>query len=86
MNKKELIKIIAEDTGFKKSKCRSAVNTSFELISKELMSGKDIFINGFGKFKLKRKRCRIFNDGAFININPPEIEIVFETDIKSSLL
>lgn len=83
MIKKELIKIIAEDTGLKKSKCRSAVETSFELITKELMSGKDIFINGFGKFKLRRERCRIFNDGSFVNINPPVIEIIFESDTKT---
>jgi len=86
MNKKELIKIISEDTGFKKSKCRSAVNTSFELISKELMSGKDIFINGFGKFKLRRQRCRIVSDGSFVNISTPEIEIIFESDTNNSLL
>ncbi|HAY33973.1 MAG TPA: HU family DNA-binding protein [Ignavibacteria bacterium] len=86
MNKKELIKKIAEDTGIKKSKCRCAVSTSFELISKELMSGKDVSINGFGSFKLKKKRCRIINDGSFININPPVIEIVFETETNNNLI
>lgn len=83
MNKKELVKKVSEETGLKKKKCRFAVDMAFELISQELIKGNSIEIESFGKFLFRNNGCEIFNDGSFINIEPPSYKIIFIKDKES---
>lgn len=48
--KKDLIAMVANDTGFTKKDVRIVVDSVFENIAKVLMSGTNLNITGFGKF------------------------------------
>ncbi|MBS1516520.1 MAG: HU family DNA-binding protein [Bacteroidetes bacterium] len=83
MNRKELIKKISAETGFKKKSCRNAVETAFDLISQELIKGNEVNIEEFGKFFPKNRGVEIFNDGSFVAINPPSVKIEFDSLIRN---
>lgn len=84
MNRKELIKIVSEETGIKKKKCERVMETAFELISQSLIKGSKVSITKFGSFKTQNSGPGIYCDGSFVNITPPSIKINFEKDTENS--
>ncbi|HQY20314.1 MAG TPA: HU family DNA-binding protein [Ignavibacteria bacterium] len=81
MNRKELIKIVSEETGLKKKKCERAVESAFELISQALIKGSKVSITNFGSFRTQKIGSEIYCDGSFVNIIPPSVMINFEKNI-----
>ncbi len=56
--KDNLIQTLYDQAGLSKHKARTTVETVFELVKKELESGEDVLISGFGKFIVKKKAVR----------------------------
>ena len=71
MVKKELIEVLAEKTGLKKSDAEKAVNSMLEIISLELSKGNEVAFSGFGKFYTKDREARIGRNPS----NGEEIQI-----------
>ena len=58
LTKADLVEAIAEQDGFTLKKSKDTVETLLMIIKKELESGEDILISGFGKFCVKEKNAR----------------------------
>lgn len=58
MNKKELIKSVAEATGLSKKDVTATVDSVFDTITSALSQGQDVKISGFGTFKIKERAAR----------------------------
>ena len=58
LTKAQLFKMISENNGFTKNKSINAVETLIEIIKRNLASGEDVMISGFGKLCVKNKRQR----------------------------
>ena len=58
MNKTELIEGVAKSTGLAKSAAGEAVNGALELITKQLASGKEVTLIGFGTFRVSKRKAR----------------------------
>ncbi len=55
LTKDDLVRGIAEDSGFPVKQSAVLVETLLELIKSKLASGEDVLISGFGKFCVKEK-------------------------------
>jgi integration host factor subunit alpha len=55
LTKDDLVRAIAEDSGFPVKQSAVLVETLLELIKSKLASGEDVLISGFGKFCVKEK-------------------------------
>ena len=55
LTKAELARNLHACTGFSKEKSIEIVETTLELMKKELETGKDILISGFGKWSVRTK-------------------------------
>ncbi|HOO90468.1 MAG TPA: integration host factor subunit alpha [Syntrophales bacterium] len=58
LTKASLVRNLHTDTGFSKEKSVQIVESTFELIKKELEKGNDVLISGFGKWSVKAKNLR----------------------------
>ena len=58
LTKAELVKNLHTNTKFSKERCSELVESVFELMKKELESGNDVLISGFGKWSVRKKSPR----------------------------
>jgi DNA-binding protein HU-beta len=58
MTKNELAEQVAEKNGLAASQARQVVETAIEVISKELASGGEVALAGFGKFSVGSRAAR----------------------------
>jgi DNA-binding protein HU-beta len=58
LNKKDLIKKLASRTPYTQQECKFLVESLFDVISKELISGEEVSIVNFGKFSVSRQKSR----------------------------
>lgn len=87
MNKENLAKKISKQSALKKKQCQKIIDRVFELILLELKSKNEIIIDGFGKFKLRKKEMRIILKSSTRKIIiPPEEIIEFEAFLKLTKL
>jgi nucleoid DNA-binding protein len=57
-NKKDLIKKLASRTPYTQQECKFLVESLFDIISKEIVSGEEVSIVNFGKFSIVRQKPR----------------------------
>lgn len=80
MTKKELVKKISDETGYKEEAIKEVVSTLFEVISEEMLNGNEVKISKFGNFIAKLFKARkIYHPktGEFISV-PDRIIPKFE--------
>ncbi|HET9486575.1 MAG TPA: HU family DNA-binding protein [Chryseosolibacter sp.] len=58
MNKADLVKKIAEETGLTKVKATAAIEAFMDGVAKTLKSGKKVTLVGFGTFSVTRRAAR----------------------------
>jgi integration host factor subunit alpha len=58
LTKDDIVEAVAEQVGFPKKQSVELVETLLELIKKTLVSGDDVLVSGFGKFKVREKKAR----------------------------
>jgi DNA-binding protein HU-beta len=59
MRKSELIKAVAENSFLSNKDASTSVNLVFEIITEELMAGRDVFVRGFGRFVSKENKASL---------------------------
>lgn len=77
MNKSELIKQIADESGVTQSQATDFLNTFTKIIEKTVSKGEDISIPGFGAFVVAQRAsrpARNFRTGKTITV--PESKVV----------
>ena len=57
MNKNELIEVVSSSSGLSKSDAGKAVDSVFASITKELKSGGDVRLVGFGTFSVAERKA-----------------------------
>ena len=79
MKKDNLIKLISKSSGQKRKNCESALDTITFLISKSLRNKRNVVIDNFGSFCIKRNKPEVIVIGNhFKKVIPPEDYISFE--------
>ncbi len=58
INKTELAKAVAEDTGLTNGQAKEAIEATLEQIENALMSGNEVSLSGFGKFAISERSAR----------------------------
>lgn len=58
LTKAQIVEMISENNGFTRNKSVNVLETLIEIIKRDLASGKDVLISGFGKFCVKNKSQR----------------------------
>jgi len=58
ITKADIINSIQDQIGFPKNQSSKIVETLLEIIKKDLESGNDVLVSGFGKFCVREKRKR----------------------------
>jgi integration host factor subunit alpha len=58
LTKDDIVEAVAEQLGFPKKQSVELVETLLEIIKKTLVSGDDVMVSGFGKFKVREKKAR----------------------------
>jgi DNA-binding protein HU-beta len=58
MNKIEIVKVVAEETGLTQKEVGGVIDTAITTIINELKKGEEINIAGFGKFVVKKRAAR----------------------------
>jgi len=58
ITKADIVNSIQDQIGFPKNQSSEIIETLLELIKKDLESGNDVLISGFGKFCVRAKRER----------------------------
>jgi len=89
VTKKELVEVIAEQTGITQVDTKIVVETFLEAISNSLKLGRNIEIRGFGRFKVKQKKARTARNprtGELVQVEAG-IKPVFEAskDLKAHI-
>jgi len=83
MNKDTLIKRISKDSKLKKKKTVKVFNKVFDLISKEIKKGREVYVGDFGNFVISRQELKIVQQknksGVVI---PPKDIIEFKVSEK----
>ena len=64
LTKADIIRAVAEGSGFSKIKATETVETLLEIIKGTLESGEDVPISGFGGFRVKEIKERIGRNPA----------------------
>ena len=59
MNKLEIVKVVAEETGLTQKEVGAVVDSVVATIIAELKKGHDVNIAGFGKFAVKKRAARV---------------------------
>jgi DNA-binding protein HU-beta len=57
MNKNELVSAVADEAGLEKGKAQAAVDAVFSVITKELKTGGDVRLVGFGNFSVVKREA-----------------------------
>jgi len=70
MTKKELIGIVAEETGVTKKDAKAVFNSIFSQIEKEMGNGGKVILTGFGTFETAARACH-FVDGSVHQLSLP---------------
>ena len=58
INKTELAKAVADETGLSSGQAKEAIEVTLERISKELGAGNEVALAGFGKFAISERSAR----------------------------
>ncbi|HEV3002500.1 MAG TPA: HU family DNA-binding protein [Solirubrobacteraceae bacterium] len=58
MNKTELARAVAEDTGLTSGQAKEAIEATLEQIENALMRGNEVSLSGFGKFAISERAAR----------------------------
>ena len=58
MNKVELVKVVAEETGLTQKEVNAVVDTFFNTVIADLAEGNEVALAGFGKFVVKKRAAR----------------------------
>lgn len=58
MNKIELIEKLAAESGLQKKQAENALHTLTKIITRNLQSGKEVTITGFGTFSARHRSAR----------------------------
>ncbi len=58
INKTELARAVAEDTGLTSGQAKEAIEATLERIENALMSGNEVALSGFGKFAISERSAR----------------------------
>jgi DNA-binding protein HU-beta len=58
INKAELARAVAEDTGLTNGQAKEAIEATLERIENALMSGNEVSLSGFGKFAISERSAR----------------------------
>ena len=58
INKTELAKAVAEDTGLTNGQAKEAIEATLEQIANELGAGNEVTLPGFGKFGVSERSAR----------------------------
>ncbi len=80
MNKSDLIKSVADQTGLKQTEATKFVDTVFDTITDNLRKGDQVAVSGFGTFVAKAKAAREGRNpatGAAIQI-PARTSVAFK--------
>ena len=59
MNKLEIIKVVAEESGLTQKEVSGVVDSMIETIIGELKKGEEVNVAGFGKFVVKNRAARV---------------------------
>jgi len=80
MNKRDLIRKTAEETGLSQKDCEAVINALFDTIRKTVESGEKVQIIGFGTFELRERAARTARNpqtGETIEV-PPRRVVAFK--------
>ncbi len=58
INKTELARAVAEDTGLTNGQAKEAIEATLQQIENALISGDEIALSGFGKFAISERSAR----------------------------
>ena len=58
INKTELARAVAEETGLSNGQAKEAIEATLEQIENALMSGDEVALSGFGKFAISERSAR----------------------------
>ena len=58
INKTELARAVAEDTGLTNGQAKEAIEATLERIENALMTGDEVALSGFGKFAISERSAR----------------------------
>jgi DNA-binding protein HU-beta len=58
INKTELAKTVAEETGLSAGQAKEAIEVTLERIANELGAGNEVALSGFGKFAISERSAR----------------------------
>jgi DNA-binding protein HU-beta len=58
INKTELARAVAEDTGLTSGQAKEAIEATLEQIENALMRGNEVSLSGFGKFAISERAAR----------------------------
>jgi DNA-binding protein HU-beta len=58
INKTELAKAVAEETGLSSGQAKEAIEATLETIASELTRGNEVSLSGFGKFGISERSAR----------------------------
>lgn len=59
INKTELARAVAEDTGLTSGQAKEAIEATLQQIENALISGDEISLSGFGKFAISERSARM---------------------------
>ena len=59
INKTELAKTVAEETGLSAGQAKEAIEVTLEQIANELGAGNEVSLPGFGKFAISERSARM---------------------------
>jgi len=58
INKTELARAVAEETGLSSGQAKEAIEATLETIANELTRGNEVSLSGFGKFGISERSAR----------------------------
>lgn len=76
MNKKEMIKVISDETNVDKDTVNKIFDSIFNLFKNELNRGEDVIVTGFGGFRTVERKKRIglnLSTGEQIEVSPRRV-------------
>ena len=58
LTKADIVRTLHTDSNFSKERCTELVESVFDLVKEELVSGSPVMISGFGKWSIRDKNPR----------------------------
>lgn len=71
MTKKELIRVVSDETGITRKDVRAVFNSILTHIEEELRNKRRVLITGFGTFEVVERAVSSFGDGKSYHIITP---------------